>query len=396
MGDDRPTLFDPSAPKSDNPKRHAESSIAFLDRVTWPTFGLIRQELDAWFAAYPSDERHELATRFRSDDERNHVAAWWELYLHALMRALGYEVEVHPEIAGTTKKPDFRVIGPTGSFLLEAVSTRAGIVRDDDRHEARESRFLDIVDTVRSPHFSLWVGDISVGQRDVPKRVITRRIENWLTSLDVTEPHWADRAADRPALVFEYDDWRVEFEASRRGDWESPEPRSRIIGSGPGVSGYVDTASRLRTNLSEKCRRYGKPAEPYVIALLSDQDGLDLEDITGALFGSLAWAYYEDDPDREGHWVRHPDGVLGRGNRTVNDHVSAYMFASRLKPESFFRLLPDVFENPAADRPFSIVGPFKRFELDLERMGIRGWQDATATGAEVFDLPSWWPGFKYG
>lgn len=392
----KPTLFDSSAEKSAAPMRHTESSIAFLDRVSWPSFERIRQELDAWFAAYAAEERSELFIRFRSEIERDHIAAWWELYLHQLMRRLGYTVEIHPSIPGTAKRPDFRVTAPSGSFLLEAVSTRAGIIRDDDRHEAREARFLDTVDTIRNTLYSVSVGEISVGAKDVPKKAIVSRMNKWLDSLNPASSAWTHELEALPTFWFEYADWRVEFYASRRGDHEEPEERHRLITAGPVVDGELKTSDVVRRNLDVKVKRYGRPAEPYVIAMLSDQDHLDRRDIASALFGPVAWEFNPDDENHQGRWVRVPDGVLLRGKRVVGQHVSAFIFASRLSPSTFMTSMPRVFHNIDAVSRLGLgdaFDRFDRFDLVAARGAIVNHRVGLGTAHEIFGLPRWWPGF---
>jgi len=88
------------------PARQTESSFHFLNRAAGKAWGAVRELLENWYASYP-DETGDLRMRFRQDDPRQHVAAWWELYIYVLFERLGYAVEVHPAADGTHNKPDF-------------------------------------------------------------------------------------------------------------------------------------------------------------------------------------------------------------------------------------------------------------------------------------------------
>jgi hypothetical protein len=59
-------------------------------------------------------------TRLRDDDERQHLPAWWELCTFTLFDRLGYRVEVHPELLGSKKNPDFLVSKGSSSMYVEA------------------------------------------------------------------------------------------------------------------------------------------------------------------------------------------------------------------------------------------------------------------------------------
>jgi hypothetical protein len=117
------TLFSPITRTDPSPSRYGEDSFSFLDRVDQKFWERIRVELERWFAEYPADEAADLKARFRDKDPAQHFAAWWELYLHRLFNELGFRVDVHPELAEVSGRPDFRVTGPESSFLVEAATT---------------------------------------------------------------------------------------------------------------------------------------------------------------------------------------------------------------------------------------------------------------------------------
>jgi hypothetical protein len=118
--------------------------------------------LEHWFAEYPADEATDLRSRFRDKDPAQHFAAWWELYLHRLFNQLQFRVEVHPELEGVSSRPDFRIAGPDGSFLVEAATTFSGIV-DEDRDSTREDWIMAAIEEVKAPDFFVGIKFEKVG-----------------------------------------------------------------------------------------------------------------------------------------------------------------------------------------------------------------------------------------
>jgi hypothetical protein len=96
-------------------------SFSFLNRADGIVWQRIRDKLNDWYAALPDDDE-SVRRRFRKADPRQHYAAWWELYMHALLRALGFDVTVHPDVPGTDGHPDFLAERGKESFYVEAVT----------------------------------------------------------------------------------------------------------------------------------------------------------------------------------------------------------------------------------------------------------------------------------
>jgi hypothetical protein len=112
-------LFDDVVRTDGSPSRYTEGRFAFLNRAAGKPFDEVRLVAESWFAKYPASGRTDLRARFRSKQRRETNAAWWELYLHEAFRRLGARITLHPEVANTTRRPDFLVNASVGSFYLE-------------------------------------------------------------------------------------------------------------------------------------------------------------------------------------------------------------------------------------------------------------------------------------
>ncbi|HLI50428.1 MAG TPA: hypothetical protein VKU87_01450, partial [Thermomicrobiaceae bacterium] len=119
-------LFDDFERTSDGtsalPPEHGEQFYTFLNQAAGEPWQQVRDTLTQWLSHYPADDRPALVARFRRTDRRGFLGAFWELYLHELFRRLGFLIELHPRVAVTTHRPDFRLRRGTSMLYVEAVT----------------------------------------------------------------------------------------------------------------------------------------------------------------------------------------------------------------------------------------------------------------------------------
>src|SRR5260370_26729319 len=133
-------LFDANVVSiGDRPKRYAESTFDYYNRSARRDVARVKALLEDWLSRFPLDGQHDLRQRFRSDSDRQHYGAFFELYLHELLTRLGYSVEVHPNIEEATH-PDFLVSrNGVRSFYVEAV-----IGAESDEEVAQQRRMNQV------------------------------------------------------------------------------------------------------------------------------------------------------------------------------------------------------------------------------------------------------------
>lgn len=102
-------LFDQVERTYMGPASNAEPDFPFLNRSARKEMVKVRNLLEDWFEAFPESSKIDLRSRFRSQDNRQHQAAFFEIYCHALMQGMGFEVEIHPSSNGGSTRPDFLV-----------------------------------------------------------------------------------------------------------------------------------------------------------------------------------------------------------------------------------------------------------------------------------------------
>jgi hypothetical protein len=250
------TLFD-DKPRSDSaPKRDTESSYQFLNRRYGGFWEHVRDVIDGWYAEFPDNE-YDLRNRFCEADERQHLAAWWELYTYTLFRRLGYSVEVHPQLANR-KNPDFLVSRAPHSIYVECVTMFGD---DGTDNPAGRAWICECTNRAKDPDFmvNLDIEQVGTGQPRVSQ--VTQPLEEWLATLDADAIR-ADVEAglDGPRFELTVRDWKLHFEAwpvppERRGKHR----RMIAIYPTPGAVMIKDVAE-VRKRLDKKGSKYGSDA----------------------------------------------------------------------------------------------------------------------------------------
>jgi hypothetical protein len=383
--DDR--LFSPHTRTDRRPAGYAESSFAFLDRVDQPYWARVRVEFDRWFAAFPEGQSaRDLRNRFRKDDHGQHYGAWWELYLHRLFTRLGYHVEVHPELDGTTDRPDFRIRTGSGSFLVEAATTFSGI--DDGRQHSRlESQVMDAINQGSSDTFTIALEFARIGNEMPGVREIVRPIESWLEGLD-PDADW--ELSELPNRVVEIRDWELEITAFP----VAPEYRGkpgRLLAFGPMLVGSVNDVEKLRGTLDRKRRKYGDVREPFLFAVLMPSTFADNSAVEKALFGDTALQYRMGERGNE-RWVRLRNGFWTREDGPRASWVSGVITGFGILPGALVATRwPRLWPNPWATVAMDAELPLPRSVGSMAGEFLHD-EDGPRQPREFLGLDPGWPG----
>lgn len=381
------TLFDDFPRTDPSPAGPGEDSFTFLNRVDRPYWARVRRLLETWFAEYPRADQEDLRNRFRKRAADQHFAAWWELYLFATLKRLGFGLDVHPTLDGVESRPDFRVANANGSFLVEAATTFSGIV-DKGRHGERENWILSAIDQASNPNFFVGLEFEEVGMERPSVSEIVKPLERWLESLDPDAVPASDLST-APQLELRPRDWAFTLTAIPVKPEARGKPSHRLLGYGPITSGFVNDTQMLRRTLERKAGKYGEPQEPLVVAVLLTSPVVDNEDIENALLGDIAWEFNSED-FQDGRWIRQPNGFWLRGTAPRWTRVSAVITGTGLLPWRVTEIWPRLWPNPWAAKCLEPSLPLSKGIA--EKSGRVQYEPADGDLAELFDLPTGWPG----
>lgn len=390
QGTSIPMLFSEASRTDHSPARHTESRYAFLDRSAWPACAAIRRELQKWFDEYPAKHRHALTRRLVAGD---FDAAFFELFLHEMLRQTGHRPEVDP-LVDSGLHPDFAANGPF-KFTLEAavVSEKSDV---DRTQEALHSVLCDEINKLESPDYFLCIAECELKGSDQPSG---RAIRDFLAERIAAENY--DQVADTHAAgfdtpVWQYEDGRVRLvvrpipKVAARG-----EPGVRSIGIYPVRTRWGGSDQAMRKRLAEKANRYKNLKGPFVIAVncigewvfsLNDVT----EDLTTALFGSEQIVV--DAQTRDARPARARDGLLYGQRGPRNTRISAVL-ATTVLPWTVAKASVQLILNPWAAHPLADT------VLPVDVAKVVDGQLRIEPGPplrEVFDLPYDWPGERRG
>jgi hypothetical protein len=122
----RVELFSQAERVDRRPAMYGESAYRFLDRVSSAYFSEVRELMQRWLDIFPPEGQEPVAARFQQDDDSQHLAAFWELYVHACLHGRA-EIRYEPALEHTEKRPDFEVATEDDRFYLRGDRCHGGV-----------------------------------------------------------------------------------------------------------------------------------------------------------------------------------------------------------------------------------------------------------------------------
>lgn len=317
------SLFDDVQRTDRAPRKANESRYDFYNRSASAHTQLVRDLLDTWFGDIPDVHRQGIRGQITSGENHDFDSAFWEMYLFKVTTGSGCDVELHPEMEGTNRRPDF-LVHADRPFYLEAIAV-------GQRPETRASsgRLKDVeavLDQVHVDGFTLRFSWFEIGAEPLKAKKLRTKLLNWVASLDRDAVLVvARRTGELPDEArFAYSEpgddvyletplapdgtraprWVLEFTALPVHVGGSP-----LLGiRGPGRAGGSNNRSGLRRALDKKANRYGKELSyPLVIAVLSNTSppirDYDIQpELYGETAGSPTRAHDHEELYADGHW----------------------------------------------------------------------------------------------
>ncbi|MEN8671706.1 hypothetical protein [Nocardioides sp.] len=372
-----------------SPCRADETSFDFLDRTGSQFFSPVRDLVHRWVNALPVDDQPGVIGNLSKGDNHSFESAFWELYLHQLVKGSGFDVDIHPEVPGSTKHPDFLVRAPQ-PFYLEAVSV--GTNRERVRSDRRLHDVEAVLDKTRVDGWTLSFNWERIGLQPLKATRLRDELLAWLGTLD--HPAEGDDALTQgfvpPSYSFDHEGWSLEFKALPVRSNQAP--LVAIRGAGRAVG--VDNKTGLRRVLDAKTRRYGDDLPcPLVTAVLSNTEfPTRLYEVQPTLYGQhwLGPARVTDSAElsSDGHWrtkrgwrrSHNPYVVVGCNINLYNLHLKEPWLWRTLDPS--VRLDLDIPWAAAVDVEVAEPDP-PTADPSLSALGIT---DAWCAGEPDFEV----------
>lgn len=373
-------------------KLYHEPEYTYLDRSARPEASHVRSLYDSWFGEFPEEHRKALASAFRSTLDHHFLAASFELYLHAVLRRLMAEVEVHPAAPdGRSKRPDFLAIEQDGSRVYVEATLATDESEEVRASERRKAAVYDVIDQLEIRDFFLDMDMRGAPKTPVPTRQLRAELTAWIATLDadaINREFAATGRSGRPAYSFAHDGWHITFRVIPKSPKARGRPRARAIGvQAFGVS-WSSTWEAIRDAVGRKATRYGDLAAPFIVAVNVGHFSLDLIDIMEALFGKEQFLVSIDAPDREPEMERAPNGLWWGPKGPQNRGVSAVLVAADVMPWTVAVCEVVLVHNPWAHYPYK--GALCALPQRIPGDGVMVEQPGRHP-REILGLPETWP-----
>jgi hypothetical protein len=389
MGEHRPQLFDDFDRTDSTPAAHQESSFEFLNRIAGDYWEHPRALMEEWLDRIPSEQEYnDLRQRFRSRDDEQFRSAFLELYLHESLVRAGYTVTIHPEVHGTSRRPDFLAEHADLRFFVEAIAP--GSTPAKKAAAQRRAVLFDTVNRLGDPNFILWLDELEEGSSPPASARLRRDLRAWLAKLD-PDASWEAEAAS--TYRWEHDGWVVGFRAvPKKLEARGTRLNDRAIGVyGHTAAGFIDDAPAIKKALATKHHEYGDLGAPFIIAVGTYIHDRDRWHSGNAMYGHVSVEIGEaPDGSTVTREVRRPDGYFGTPPEWTNRNVSGVLLVNQLMPYYVQRAETTLWRhpNPSHELPEAVGLTGDTLSLaDSTLVAV----SAPTRADDFFGLPDPWP-----
>ena len=286
--------------------------------------------LEEWFANYPQEHRKRL----KDDFYHKFSDAWYELFIHQLFYLQGFELQVHPELPNSTKRPDFLATKKGYSCYIEAKVITGFSDREQGLETIRET-VIDRLQQLNLPNHLLSLDKIEFKGDGVPSlRKIIKWIEKKVGEINVPEITSESDFSNRDVLRFENDRIIILIRILSSNvksivleEFEDNRPIGLINYEVELIEG---SDKAIQDAFKSKAIRYGELDKPYLMCFNLNNWKLDLHhDVNRALLNNIG--------TEKGFWAVSPPKYK---------RVSAVLF-TKAQPSDWINYKHRLILNPA-------------------------------------------------
>jgi hypothetical protein len=344
-------------------KQHDESTYDFYNRSALPGTEIVRSRIEEYASLLSEAEQNGLISVLKS----NWRATYFELFLAKRFHDMGYQIATHPELAHTSKRPDFLLTGNGPELYAEA---RVATDMTDD--ERKEQRIIDKVIASINTHVKSKEVFLNVWQVKVLSKQ-NKSLKSLYTELDKYIKANKDEVRNTSPLVrannrFRYDNGSIRVICSLMSKTvhADDDPNDRVIGMQTQPGAFVNPAAALERSIKSKASRYGKLNKPYVVCIqIGSGYGASDGELDDLLFGRGITHL------NTGKSWREHDGMFGSATNPKMTRVSGVLFVETHESnpdESRLRY----YKNLNAALPFDFGGEMETHSYDWETISVAG------------------------
>lgn len=310
----------------------------------------IRNMLVNWFVEYPEFQRDELKTRFK----KAFYDCFFELFLYKMFMSLGFEIEIHPPLPNSLKRPDF-LIKKNGLRIYIEAKTVHGKSHAEEAHERFVKQVYKKLNAIRIKGHILHFEEFDIKTKEQPSTSTLIDVIEREASLIISKG-----SVDKDKIMYQSDDFHLVASLVPLKNNPNGYPRNPI-GIHPVELFYDGCEEHIRKAIVGKARKYGSLDYPYIVCIdvLSDHVSGE-EDIESAIWGSLAMRFIEGS-EAPGIMTHMDNGVFHSKGKPILRKVSGV-------------LVTQVFpHNIESAKYYLYQHPFTNNSLDFTQLGLEYW-----------------------
>ena len=384
-------LFEKHLRKDRGPRKYSEPLYVFLDRSPRRDFDKIRRLLGLWYSHYPKQHQGDFKTRFRSEDNSNHISAFFELWMHELLLRMDYQVEIHPDVRGVRTHPEF-LARKNGIPMFYVEYTLAEGSREEAAARKREDIVYDTLNKTDSPYFFLEIRIVKSTTTPPSGSKWRTILENELSKIDPDDPLFRSAEHDLfPKWTLKDNGWEVVFTAIPKTTGARGRKGIRPVGITWLGPTWIRDHVHIRNSINAKSTKYGDLGLPYVVAVNAISHFSDDILIQEALFGDEVVRIFRKPNGSYGHELaRKRNGTWIGPKGPQNKGVSCAVILDYLLWGNITRVNPILWHNPWARNPL----PPDCWLLSQKKLDLSNGHIETLIGIrahDIFALPENWP-----
>ena len=374
-------LFEDKNRIYDKPATHNSNTYNYYDCSSRVDIAIIRKVLNEWFDDYPDTEKNELNRRFN----KSFTSAFYELFIFNLFKLQGFKIEIHPDIPGTTKKPDFLISKGDIEFYLEAKVAMG----ESEKQVSLKRRINQIYDSLNNIK-SARIEELIIKTKIQPSiKQFRDKIETELKNFDpdtVTKDIQAYGLEGCPKIAIEDKNLQLIISLIPK-DPQYRKENDNAIGVYPSEVFWGGEEESIKTSFSKKAKRYGRLDKPYIVCINSiGRKFTGNYDVMNAIWGTLAISWSTNPNDIDEKIIRMNDGLFISDKGPEYKNVSGVLITHVMEfniPNSSYRLVKHPFADKELD--FKIIDMSYQYLRDGKIITTEG-----KTIAEIFNIKTDW------
>ena len=302
-----------------------------------------REEILGQLGGVPEPHRSKWKQRLMGKTDDHHFSVRLELYLHQFFKECSWDIEIEPDLPGTSNHPDFYLLLNRNEVLVEAKT-----LLDSHAVAQQDTRLYTLADELTKklnrtvlihPYFDL--------PSSLPNRHIAAEIEKRASGTELFHEF---------RIAGEHQGHPYELEVTILFDHKLTPNQG--VGAMVGLVHEANTGQRMREEIINKAGKYGKISNPFVVAIWPNT-GLynQAEDDLVALRGDEVWSVSLLGEASESF---EPNGVFTLKNSDGTHRysrvsaIAIYQFKYDLDPPHTGRSSLRVHHNRWAEHPLDL------------------------------------------